>query len=63
MAIVKKIIKNKTGSLFVLIILRPVLEKATARLSNQKDQISAEEEDLSPLTPLPLYQQRDNFYT
>ncbi|CAG9855448.1 unnamed protein product [Phyllotreta striolata] len=41
-----------------------VAEKATASMSNQKEQNKAEEdEDLSPLTPLPLYQQRDNFYT
>lgn len=36
--------------------------KALATLPLQ-NQVSTEEEDLSPITPLPLYQQRDNFYS
>ncbi|XP_057656485.1 uncharacterized protein LOC130893998 isoform X3 [Diorhabda carinulata] len=40
-----------------------VAERATSKVSNEESQISVEEEDLSPLTQLPLYQQRDNFYS
>lgn len=36
--------------------------KALAALPLQ-NQINTEEEDVSPIKPLPLYQQRDNFYS
>lgn len=39
------------------------LVKALANLPLQDPQLNVEEEDLSPVTPLPLYQQRDNFYS
>ncbi|XP_044257649.1 uncharacterized protein LOC123006857 isoform X2 [Tribolium madens] len=40
-----------------------VAVKALATLPLQPQQISTDEEDSSPVTPLPLYQQRDNFYS
>ncbi|XP_018569037.1 uncharacterized protein LOC108909240 isoform X3 [Anoplophora glabripennis] len=40
-----------------------VAVKALAKLPLQLHQVSTEEEDSSPLTPLPIYQQRDNFYS
>ncbi|XP_063929554.1 uncharacterized protein LOC135141905 isoform X3 [Zophobas morio] len=40
-----------------------VAVKALATLPLQPQQMNTDEEDSSPVTPLPLYQQRDNFYS
>lgn len=46
----------------LILIILFTLVKALATLPLQPQQMSTEEEDSSPVTPLPLYQQRDNFY-
>ncbi|XP_017777199.1 PREDICTED: uncharacterized protein LOC108563122 isoform X3 [Nicrophorus vespilloides] len=40
-----------------------VAVKALAKLPLQPQQVTSEDDDQSPVTPLPLYQQRDNFYS
>lgn len=40
-----------------------IIVKALAKLPLNTEQVYSDEEDSSPITPLPLYQQRDNFYS
>lgn len=47
--------------LFLTFIL--LLVKALASLPLESERLSSDEDDLSPDTPLPIYQQRDNFYS
>ncbi|XP_076261927.1 pleckstrin homology domain-containing family A member kramer isoform X3 [Rhynchophorus ferrugineus] len=47
----------------VMEISKVVAAKNLAKLQLNPQPISTEEEDSSPVTPLPLYQQRENFYS